>query len=374
MKTTILKENLKEGLNIVSRIAQKNLTLPILGSVLLSCEKNFTCLKATDLEMGVKYWFLSKVEKEGQVACSLKVLQGLFDALPADKIVVRVDDKKLLLESEGFQAQLNTLDPEEFPIIPEPETKASFAIEIRQIIEGLSQVVDMTATSMIKPEISGVYFRFSDNILKMVATDSFRLAEKTVYLNKKVEQDVAFILPQRACREIINAFGDKSGDLWFYFSPNQLFLEMMMVETNHPKIQFSSRILEGEYPNYQEIIPSEFRFKIYLQKDEFLRHLKTASLFSNKISEVKIKIKPDKQEIELEGENPEVGHSNSVLQAKIEGKDKAEVSFNWRFLADGLGQIKSKELVFSLSKDDGPAVLQAQNEADYFYLLMPLRV
>ncbi|MDP2926535.1 MAG: DNA polymerase III subunit beta [bacterium] len=375
MKTIILKENLKEGLGAVGRIAQKNLSLPILNSVLLSCEKNFICLKATDLEMGMKWWILSKVEKEGKVACSLKVLQSLIDSLPAEKLSLKAEEKKLLLEADGFRAQINGLDAEEFPIIPEPEGEISFVIKNSRFIEGLSQVVEMTAVSLIKPEISGVHFNLSGNQFKMVATDSFRLAEKTIFLDKKPEKEASFILPQRACREIINAFGEREEDLRFYLSPNQIVLESLMEETPHPRVQFFTRLIEGEYPNYQEIIPKEFRFKAFLQKNEFLQRLKAVSLFSNKINEVKIKINSEKQEIELEGQNPEVGQSSSVFSARIEGEKEAmEVSFNWRFLIDGLNQIKDKEFVLALSKDEGPAVMKPKEESGYLYLLMPLRI
>ncbi|MBI4359452.1 MAG: DNA polymerase III subunit beta, partial [Candidatus Nealsonbacteria bacterium] len=372
----ILKENLREGLGIVGRIAQKNLSLPILNSVLLSCEKSFLCLKATDLEMGMKWWVLSKVEKEGKIACSLRVLQSLIDSLPSEKLSLKTEEKRLLLEADGFQAQINGLDAEEFPIIPEPEDKISFVIKNSRFIEGLSQVVEMAATSLVKPEISGVHFNFKENRLKMVATDSFRLAEKTILLDNQLEKEASFILPQRACREIINAFGGKEEDLRFYLSPNQVIIESLMMETPHPRIQFFTRLIEGEYPNYQEIIPKEFRFKVFLQKGEFLQRLKTVSLFSNKINEIKIKIRPTKQEMEIEGQNPEVGRSNSVFSAQIEGeKEAAEISFNWRFLVDGLNQIRDKEFVFALSKNEGPAVLKSKEEAaDYLYLLMPLRI
>jgi len=264
------------------------------------------------------------------------------------------------------------MDPEEFPIIPEPEAKEVLVIKIPEFVSGLSRVVEMAAVSMVKPEISGVYFRFSDNLLKMVATDSFRLAQDTISLENRVEKEIAFILPQRSCREIINIFGDKQGELKIYLSTNQILLETMMTETNHPKIHFFSRLIDGEYPNYQEIIPHEFRAKAVLSRSEFLQNLKTASLFSNKINEVKIILRPEKQEIETQTQSQEVGQSSSILKVKIEG-EASEVSFNWRFLIDGLSQIKDKEITFALSKDDGPALLQPKEDENYLYLLMPLR-
>lgn len=374
MKTIILKESLREGLIITGRIAPKNLSLPILGSVLLSSEKNFVCLKTTDLEIGIRWWALAKVEKEGKIACPLRIFQGLIDSLSAEKVILKTEEKNLLIEAddETFRAQIKAMDPEEFPIIPEPEVKETITIKASKLIPGLSRVAEVAATSMVKPEISGIYFRFSGNQLKMVATDSFRLAEETIVLDNEVEKEMAFILPQRSCREVVNIFGDQDSDVKIYLSTNQILFETMMTETSHPKINFFSRLIDGEYPNYQEIIPQEFRTKATIARPEFLQGLKAASLFSNKINEVKIVLKPGKQEIETQTQSQEIGQSSSILKAKIEGEE-SEVSFNWRFLADGLNQIKDKEIIFALSKDDGPVLLQSKENKNYFYLLMPLR-
>lgn len=377
MKLTILKENLKEGLNIVGRIAQKNLSLPILGTILFEAEKNFLCLKATDLEIGIKWWLLAKVEKEGKIACPFKVLQSLTDSLGEEKITIKGDEKKLFFESDNFRAQINGLDAEDFPIIPELASSINFEIESLKLIEGLSQVVEVATTSLAKPEFSGVYFNFDNNYLKLAATDSFRLAEKTILLAGNKLPPFDFILPQRACRELINIFGGKENlVLKFFLSPNQLLVESLMTQTNHPRLHFLSRLIEGKYPDYQEIIPREFKFKVVAQKNDFLQCLKTTGLFSSRINEVKIKIDPHEQKIFLSGQNPEVGEGQGEFPARIEG-EAIEASFNWRYLVEGLNQIKTKELSFSLSKEDGPAVLRPGTDeagTDFLYLLMPLRV
>ncbi|MBU4351183.1 DNA polymerase III subunit beta [Candidatus Parcubacteria bacterium] len=373
MKVTILKEKLKEGLSAVSRIAQKNLSLPILSSVLISSEKNFICLKATDLEMGIKWWALSKTEKDGEIACPLRIFQGLIDGLVSEKILLNLMDKKILLEADNFNAEINGLDAAEFPIIPELDIKTSFNIQAHLLSQGLSQVVEMTATSSVQPEISGVYFNLSGNQLKMAATDSFRLAEKIITLTEKVEEEISFILPQKACKEIVNLFNEKEETLKISLSSNQILLELPMAETSHPKVQFFSRLIEGEYPNYQEIIPQKFDFKSLISRNLFLQNLKTTSLFSNRINEVKIRINQHDQKIELEGQNLDIGQSISILTAEIEGNGEMGVSFDWRFLMDGLAQIKTKDLIFSINKDEGPAVLRPRDDSSYLYLLMPLR-
>ena len=135
MKVTALRENLKEGLTAVSRIVQRSLSLPILNSVLLETEKNFLCLKVTDLEIGLKWWLLAKVEKEGKIACSARLLQGLVDSLPLEKLVLKTEESKLWLETEKTQAQINGQPADEFPIIPEPEVKFSLNINQSMLIQ-----------------------------------------------------------------------------------------------------------------------------------------------------------------------------------------------------------------------------------------------
>jgi DNA polymerase-3 subunit beta len=145
-----------------------------------------------------------------------------------------------------------------------------------------------------------------------------------------------------------------------------------MEETKHPQIQLTSRLIEGEYPNYQEIIPKKYATQIVLQKNEFLNQVKSASLFSGKISEVKIKTNSKKNEIGVFSQNAEIGEYQSSVPAKIKGQD-AEISFNYRFLADGLANIKSSEVVLELNGDSGPGVLKPVGDPTYVYVVMPIK-
>jgi DNA polymerase-3 subunit beta len=206
----------------------------------------------------------------------------------------------------------------------------------------------------------------------MVATDSFRLAEKTIALENKTQKESSFILPQKPAREIINIFGEKERKLKIYFSPSQTLFEFPMEETSHPQIQIISRLIEGEYPNYQEIIPQKFKTHITLKKDEFLNQIKTTSLFSGKINEIKFSIDPKRKEIEVSAQNPDIGESKSALRAKIEGAPM-EISFNHKFLIEGLLNIKSSEVIFDLSKEEGPCMLKPVGDKSYIYVVMPIK-
>ena len=205
-----------------------------------------------------------------------------------------------------------------------------------------------------------------------MATDSFRLAEKNISLESPVKKDISFILPQKPAREIINILEGKEGKIKIYFLPNQTMFEFPMKEAPHPQVQIISRLIEGEYPNYEEIIPKKFKTHIILKRDEFLNQIKAASLFSGKINEIKIKTDGKIKEIQISAQDPDIGQSQSSIPAKIEG-EPIEVSFNHKFLIDGLLNIKSSEVIFDISKEEGPCVLKPVGDTSYIYVVMPIK-
>jgi len=373
MKILILKENFLNGLNIINRATSKSITLPILNNILLSTEKNFLKLSATDLELVIKYWTLVKVEKEGGIAVPAKFILNLISFIPDQKINLEVKNNILYIEGKNYKSQIKGLNPEEFPIIPEVKSDKFLEINGQVLSEGLSQVIDTASPSQTRPEIAGIYFSLSKGLIEIVATDSFRLAEKKIVLSKfSLDQPFSLIVLQKTIREVINTFGEKAEKLKIYFSPNQIMFESKMTEINHPQIQIVSRLIEGEYPNYKEIIPKEFKSQLVLQKLDFLNQIKTASLFSGKINEIKLKIDPSQEIVEIFSQNPDLGQSKSQIKGKIKG-EKAEISFNYRFLIGGLSNIKSKEVMLELNGEDGPGVLKPVGEEDFIYVVMPIK-
>ncbi len=372
MKVEVLKENLKNGLSIVEKIVGRNLSLPILDNVLINTEESFLNLNSTNLETAIRLWMLTKIIKKGSVVVPVKLLSSFVSLLPNDKMVLEEKNQGLHIECKTFKNQIQGFNSEDFPIIPEFKDSDFIEINNKIFCDGLSQIVDVASPSQSRPEISGVYFVFSKNTIKIVATDSFRLAEKNIILETPVKKDISFILPQKPAKEIINILGDKEGKINIYFSPNQTMFELPMKEVPHPQIQIISRLIEGEYPNYEEIIPKKFKTQLIIKRDEFLNQIKAASLFSGKVSEIKIKANPEGKEVEIFAQDPDIGESRSNIPAKIEG-DPIEVSFNHKFLIEGLLNIKSSEIVFNLSREDGACILKPVGDASYIYVLMPIK-
>lgn len=377
MKFTILQNKLKEALEIVERISARSPTLPILNNVLIKAEKNFLELSTTDLEVGIRFWLLSKVEREGSIAVPVRILSSYVNLLKPSSIEIEVQKETLLLKSENTKTQIKGLSPQDFPIIPKAEKKDVVSLPCSSVCQGLSQIVGICSLSTVRPEISGVYFSIQKNLLKIAATDSFRLAEKKIFFKESLSlsKEYSLILPQKTASHLISIFGQR-GDFRVYLAANLLMFESQMQETEHPEIQFVSKLIEGEYPKYEEIIPKSYKTEAQIQKNEFLKQLKTAGIFAGRINEVKIGFNPQSQQIRVFCQNPELGEHLSYLSAQIKGKE-SETSFNYKFLLDGLEKMTTDKVFFLLSEEkeggEGPALLKPVGDDTYLYVVMPIQ-
>lgn len=386
MKIKILKSKLKEGLGFVERISGKSINLPILNNILFSVEKNFLSLTATDLEIGIKWWTLIKKDKEGKAAIPPKTLSGFVNFLPEKPIDLNLKGFDLDINCDKYKTLIKGVDPEEFPIIPSvngnKDKIKKVEIQAEVFCQTLSSVIDVVGNSSVKPEISGIYLLFQKNLITAVATDSFRLAEKKIsadYFSTNLSQDISLIIPQKTAREIISIFAEKEGNISIYLSPNQIFFETQLTEVAHPEMILTSRLIEGDYPNYSEIIPKKHETKVIFPWEDFINQVKMASFFGGKINEIKIKVDPNKNRVDFFSQNPEVGEYKSFINCQVEGK-ACQVSFNHRFLLDGLlGIVSSKkdkkkeQALIELSGSDKPGVIKSKDDDNYLYLIMPIK-
>lgn len=375
MKIFILKENLKKGLDIIERIISKNITLPILSNVLITTEKNFLKLSATDLEIGINFWVLAKINKEGKITIPAKFFSNVINYLPDDKIFLEQKNQILYLEYNNNKIQIKGYPFEDFPILPLVNKEKFFGVDVLNFSHGLLQVIENTSPTLTRPEISGVFLCFNKDLITFVATDSFRLAEKKItgkFNTSPSFKPTSLILPQKTARELINILSDKKGELKVYFSPNQIMLEITDKDKLQPQIQITSRLIEGDYPNYQEIIPKTYETEIVVKKNDFLNQIKLAGLFSGKINEVKLNVDPQKSGLKIFAQSPDYGQTETFLPGQVKGK-KAGVVFNWRFLIDGIANIKSQEVVLGLNKEEGPAILKPVGDESYIYVVMPIK-
>jgi len=381
MKLFILQEKLKEGLKLIEKVSLKTINLPVLNNVLISAKKNFLNLSSTNLEIGIQWWGLAKIEKEGEVLVPNYLFSNFINLLPNKQVEIKKENDFLIVRCGEYIEKIKTFPIEDFPIFP--QTNKDYYIELNSeyFCQGLEQVVDIASLSQTKPEFTGVYVVINKDYIKLVATDSFRLGEKTLFTQKMntvfnlINSEVSFILPQKTAKEIINIFKQKKERIKIYPSPDHILIEKEMKELKHSEICLTSRLIDGEYPNYQDIIPNKFDNQIIVNRNDFLNQLKIAALFSGKDNTVTLKINPQKEEIEILSKSLDYGEHQSFLKGKIKSKEK-EISFNEKFLSYGLSVINSSEIFLGINNSENnnqekPVVIKDINNSDYLYIVMP---
>ena len=264
------------------------------------------------------------------------------------------------------------ISADDFPIIPKISEGEFISVSSKLFCEGLNYVSDLANVNTARPEISGVFLYFKDKSITMAATDSFRLGEKTLNLKKETDlkKDYSLIIPQKTAKEIINTFSNTEKELKIYFSSNQIMIESQLEETKHPQTQLVSRLIDGDYPNYKEIIPQKSSTKITVLKSDFLNQIKSAGIFSGKTSEIKVKI--NKKKIEVSSRSSELGEYNSLIEGETEGKD-VEISFNYKFLIDGISLVKSSEIILELNGEASPGLIRPVGDQSFIYIIMPIK-
>ena len=374
MKITILKNKFAKGLGVVEKITGKNFTLPILGNVLIKGENSTIKLSTTDLEVGISYWIMAKVENKEKITIPVRHLSNFISLISEDQVNLETKDNTLFLKGESYKSQIKGLDAEDFPIIPEVSENLWVKMDSKLFSQAMLQVVDFCALTQTRLELSGIYLSFEKGQLKIVATDSFRLAEKTIPISA-VSSDFSpqsFILPRNAAREIINIFSQEEVMVKFYLSPNQIMVEKRFSDSDQPQVRLVTRLIEGEYPNYKEVIPKETKTRISLKKDELFNQIKKASLFSGKSNEVSLDIDSDKGEITFFSQNVDLGEIKSKVKADIKG-EAVEIRFNYKFLSEGVNQINSDEVSLELNGTDGPGLIKPVGDSSFLYVIMPIK-
>lgn len=366
MEINILQENFKKGLNIVQNIVGKNLTLPILNNILLTIEKKRLRLVSTDLEIAIIHWISCKVKKEGEITVSAKLFSEFINHLPNKKIEVKTKNNQLQIKCENFKAAINGIDSKEFPIIPKVKSESKIEIEASKLKQGLSQLINFVSLSDIRPEISGVLMNINSEKIKFVATDSFRLGEKTIKNQNKIKKSV--IIPLKTVQELIRILGeqDKEEIVEISIEQNQILFKL-------PDTQIVSRLIEGTYPNYGQLISNQFESSLILDKSEFLNAVKVTSLFSSKINDLRLKIVPKRSTVEIFAQNTNIGENISQVKGEIKGKE-IEIIFNHKYLLDGLNNIDSDKVMLGLNGEASPGIIKPVGDSSYVYVIMPIKL
>lgn len=361
-----VKDRIKEAVTLAEKASGKNLSLPILSSVLLQAKGKNLIVKATNLEIGLEIEIPAKIKEEGEIAVNAMVLSGFLTNLQKEnKLKIETKEGNIKISTDLTSTTIKSLPVEDFPIIPKVSKGDSFNLTSNNLINGLRSVVFASAISDIKPEIASVYIYKDDQGIVFVATDSFRLAEKKIIIKDKIRDFSPIIIPFRNVAEIIRVFDRFDSNLEITSDGNQIsFIS--------DSIHLTSRIINGTYPDYRQIMPKSHKTEILITKDDLINNLKIANIFSDKYSQVDFKVKAKENILEVNALNQEVGENISQVITKIKGDDLI-TSFNVRYIIDCLSVINQKDLSLKFTNKDRPLLIQGIGDNSFSYIVMPIR-
>lgn len=368
MKLSVLQENLNKGLSVASRTVASRPQLPVLAHVLLATDQGRLKVSSTDLETGVNLWVGAKIQKEGAISIPAKILAEFVSSLPPGRIDLEVKENLLKLSSGRFEARFNGLAASEFPKIPSVKGRPILTISPKLFIEAISQVAFAAALDETRPVLTGIYFFIKDAFLNLVATDGYRLSVKT--LKQSVTNDQlkkGLIVPAQAFREAARVVGEEEKEAKFYLTSDNNQLIFLVGDT-----EIITRLIEGKFPDFEKIIPSEGKIKSLIETEEFLRVVKIASIFARESANI-VRFQLKKEGIEISANTAQVGENKSLVETKVEGGEE-KIAFNSRYLLDFLSVVGSEVFNFNMSGPLNPGVFRPEKDTSFFHIIMPVRV
>ncbi|MBI2278776.1 MAG: DNA polymerase III subunit beta [Candidatus Brennerbacteria bacterium] len=368
MKIVVLRENLVFGLSVVERAVGVGSNLPILKNVLFSAHEGIISLTATNLEIAVTHNISGKVLENGEITCPFQILNAAIKNVAAERIALEQVGKKLAVSTDNYDAQIQTQDPKEYPLIPSVQTSApTVSLDAASLTHALSSVIVATQYTDIRPEISGVLFRFHEEGLTLVATDSFRLAEFRLVNKGVVGGGIDAIVPLRAAEEVLRIIQtEESGSLVeITLEPNQVLFKTS-------RTRLISRLIDGRFPEYHAIIPKEVKHEAVIAREEFARAVRATSSFAGRASDVTLTVSENKKFLELSSSDAALGEGRSRVPIKIKG-EKFSAAFNWRYFLDGLKIYQGPYVKLGMNAPDRPVVISDPDAAYLTYVVMPIK-
>jgi len=370
MKLVILKTNLRDGLLMIGKINSETPSLPILKNFLLETFENQIKISTTNLELAITCFVSGKIIENGGLTIPLSVFSSIINNLQSERIELETEKDNLIIKTENYEAKLQGIKKDEFPILPKIENNKNF-IEIQnQILKNsLFLIMGAAQASNVRPVLNSVLLDFQTSFIKLAATDSFRLAEQTInetYFKTNLEKNIKIVIPLKTTQELIRVIEDEEeGFVKIYFDNNLILFR-------NDKYEVVSRLINEEFPNYDPIIPKVINTEININKNQFINALKLTGVFSDRLNEIKITIPKEMKSIEVSSSNSFLGENKYLVPAKIKG-DPVEAVFNWRFVADGIKNLESENIFIGLTGDRTPAIIKPTGDPNYFYIVMPIK-
>lgn len=365
MKLKCSKEKLNMCVLLADRITSKNTTLPVLSLVLLIAENNKLKIRATNLDTGVEFEIPSIVEVSGVVAVPGNILNNTLSFINNDNdLQIETLNDNLKISTKNNTVVIKTQPYEDFPTLPKIQNGYSFNINPSKIIDGIKSVHYSSSVSDIKPEISSVFIYSDTNTIFFTATDSFRLAEKKITNKTKKEID-GVIIPLKNINEIIKILEHINSEVNIIYNKNQISFLC-------DGVYLTSRIINGVFPDYKQIIPNEKDVKtnVIILKQDMIDSLKLINVFSDKFNKVNIKINKKEKTLTISSKN-DFGENTTNIQSTIRG-DSVDMNFNSKYIMDCFQSISGDSIEVSFSEENKPMVIKSVGDNSFLYLVMPI--
>lgn len=368
MKLVCAQADLERAVTIVSKAITPNTTLPVLNNILLKAEGNKLHFAATNLEVAIQYFIPAEVKSEGSITIPAKLLSSYVTLLKDESMELELmDGDTIHVKSASSQTKIKGINATEFPAIPKVEKESTFTVPRKVLETAISQTVFAASTNTSRPVLSGVLFDVKKDTLKVVATDSYRLAEKTIELKEKTNLDIECIIPARTVMEmgkILARAEDENVEL--SVSKNQILFII-------GDVLLMSRLIEGKFPPYEKVIPKETKTKLEVLDEALANVVRRVSLFARENNNsIKIAATNDGK-LTVSTEETRVGEEKAELDVKITGENN-KIALNAQYLLDVLNYIQSDDVLLEIEDNLSPAVVRPLKGKDYVYIIMPLKV
>ena len=360
MKLQVTQENLTAALNTVARVANTRSTLPILSNILLKTSNNRLSVAATNLDVAISQRVGAKVVNEGAITVPARLMQDFVASLPNSVVALEQKDNKLDVTTDKYHSTINGVSAEDFPVMPAISGGQKWSLPAKELKQTLQQVTIAASNDEARPVLTGVYLHTSAGQLCVAATDSYRLAEKTL---STVKEKINLLVPVSAMQDLLRIISDQSEEVTITNDDQQVLFRV-------DDIELVARLIEGQYPDYQKLIPSKFAVEATLKRADFLNITKVSSLFARESGgSVTIEVDQKAGQISIKAIASQLGENTAEADAKTTGS--GQVTLNSRFLLDGLQAFSSEDITFSFNSKLEPCVLKDPSNSDYLHIVMP---
>jgi DNA polymerase-3 subunit beta len=376
MKVTVLQENLARGLGVVSKAVSPRSTLPVLANVLIASDEGRLRLSATNLEMGITCWIPARIDEEGSTTVPARTFSDLVGTLPSDQVLLKLDPQTQTLNVRGGSStnDIKCIDAQEFPPMPVPDFDGAVQINVGDFREMIHQVAFAASSDEARPVLMGVLLQVDKDKLTMAAADGFRLSVRRAILSTPSSAPLSAIVPAQALKELARVATDSEEPIYMVLPKGRGQVVFRVKD-----IEVVSQLIDGTFPDYQQIIPRSYKSRTLVSTSSLLKACKQAEIFAREGSNVaRFNIKSaqgDMQpsEVEISATSEETGKNETIVEATVDGGGLL-IAFNVKFLREALEVIRTPNVALETSAPNAPGVVKPVGDDQFLHVIMPMHL